>query len=69
MPFFERTWRDVGVPVYKEKSLTPYTRFGDWFPQLLILLVLIALVIDVLPKKKRPSDLDDLLLFTPGDLS
>lgn len=61
MPFFERTWRDVEVPLYKEKSLTPYTRFGDWFPQCLIALVLIALVINVLPKKKRPSALDDLL--------
>jgi apolipoprotein N-acyltransferase len=61
MPFFERTWRDVEVPLYKEKTLTPYTRFGDWFPQCLIALVLIVLVMNVLPKKKRSSALDDLL--------
>jgi apolipoprotein N-acyltransferase len=62
MPFFERTWRNVGVPVYKEKALTPYTQFGDWFPRLLIALVLIVLIVNVLLKKKRPSALDDLLL-------
>jgi apolipoprotein N-acyltransferase len=66
MPFFERTWRDVQVPVFKESSLTPYTRFGDWLPQCLIALVLIALVINVLPKKKRSSE-DDLLLLFRGD--
>jgi len=60
MPFFERTWRDVEVPLYKEKTATPYTRFGDWFPQALIGLVLIVLVLNRVPKKKRPSTLDDL---------
>ena len=62
MPFFERAWRDVDFPIYKEASLTPYTRFGDWLPRGLIALVLIALILNVLPKKKRPSVLDDLLL-------
>jgi len=66
MPFFERTWRGVQVPLYKEATLTPYTRFGDWFPQALIALVLIVLILDVLPKKKRPSGLDDLLFSRPG---
>ena len=60
MPFFQRTWRDVDVPLYKEKTVTPYTRFGDWFPRCLIGLVLIVLILNVLPKKKRPSTLDDL---------
>jgi len=64
MPFFERTWRDVQVPVYKEATFTPYTRYGDWLPWCLIALVLIALVWDVLPKKKR-SSVDDLLLHSP----
>ena len=66
MPFFERTWRDVQVPVYKEKSLTPYTRFGDWFPRCLAVLVLIVLIVNVLPKKKR-SSVDDLLLHSPTE--
>jgi apolipoprotein N-acyltransferase len=64
MPFFERTWRNVDVPVYKEPTLTPYTRFGDWLPQCLAALVLIALVMSVLPKKKRSSLDDDLLLLS-----
>jgi apolipoprotein N-acyltransferase len=68
MPFFERTWRDVQVPVYKEKTLTPYTRFGDWFPRCLAVLVLIVLVVDLVRKKKRPSDPDDLSFFEPEDL-
>ena len=64
MPFFERTWRDVDVPIYKEPTLTPYTRFGDWLPQCLIALVLIVLVMEVLSKKKRSSLDDDLLLLS-----
>ncbi|HET6452496.1 MAG TPA: apolipoprotein N-acyltransferase [Spirochaetia bacterium] len=62
MPFFERTWRDVDVPVYREASLTPYSRFGDWLPQCLILFLLIVLVVNVLPTKKR-SSFDDLFLL------
>jgi apolipoprotein N-acyltransferase len=67
MPFFERTWRAVNVPIYKEASLTPYTRFGDWFPRILIALVLIVLVLDRVRKKKRPSTGDDLLLSRSVD--
>jgi apolipoprotein N-acyltransferase len=63
MPFFERTWRDVDVPVYREPALTPYTMFGDWLPQFLIAFVLIVLVVNVLPIKKR-SSADDLLLLS-----
>ncbi|MGA2377779.1 MAG: apolipoprotein N-acyltransferase [Spirochaetia bacterium] len=65
IPFFERAWRDVDIPIYREASLTPYTRFGDWLPRALIALVLIVLILDVLPKKKRPPGLDDLLLSRP----
>ncbi len=68
MPFFERTWRDVEVPVYKEATLTSYTRFGDWLPQCMAGLVLIVLIWNVLPKKKRSSE-DDLLLLFPKGLS
>lgn len=58
MPFFQQAWRAVQVPVYKEKTLTPYTRYGDWFPRLLILVLLIVLAADTLndvAKKKRLS--------------
>ena len=67
MPFFERTWRVVGIPLYKDKTLTPYTRFGDWFPQCLIGLVLIVLILSIVRKKKRPSILDE-PPFIPEDL-
>ena len=52
MPFFERTWKEVDVPVYRESTITPYTRFGDWFAWVSIVLLLVVLVIDVLPKKR-----------------
>ncbi len=55
MPFFQQAWRTVQVPVYKEKTFTPYTRFGDWFPMLLIVFLLIVLIVSVAGKKKRPS--------------
>ncbi len=60
LPFFKRTWRTVDVPIYREGAFTPYTRFGDWFPRLMGLLLLAVLVIDVLRKKKRPSLADSL---------
>jgi apolipoprotein N-acyltransferase len=65
LPFFKRAWKGVDIPIYEEASLTPYTRFGDWLPQCLSALVLIVLILNVLPKKKRPSGLDDLLLSCP----
>ena len=62
LPLFERTSRTVEVPVYREKTITPYTRFGDWFPRVLIIVLLAVLVVDLLPKKKRPSVWSDSLL-------
>jgi len=52
MPFFEKAWRAVDVPVYREERLTPYTRFGDWFPRLLIAFLFLVLVFDRVPKKR-----------------
>jgi apolipoprotein N-acyltransferase len=65
MPFFTRTWRSVDVPIYKEESLTPYTRFGDWLPQALIAFLLIVLFFNAFLIKKRPPVLDDLLRSRP----
>jgi apolipoprotein N-acyltransferase len=53
MPFFQAAWRKVQIPVYKERSFTPYTRFGDWFPRLLIIFLLIVLIVHATAKKKR----------------
>ena len=55
MPFFQRMYQNVSVPVYKEKQLTFYARFGDWFPRVLIALLFIVLLVDALPKKKGRS--------------
>jgi apolipoprotein N-acyltransferase len=65
MPFFESTWRVVDVPVYRENGLTPYTRFGDWFPRLLGLFLLVVLVAGAVRNKKavRPEDASDWTAF------
>lgn len=43
MPLFESTARFVSVPIYPHIT-TFYARFGDWFPSLLGLLLLIAAI-------------------------
>jgi apolipoprotein N-acyltransferase len=58
MPFFERTWTIASVPLYREPGLTPYTRFGDWFPRVVIILLLVVLVGDRV-RKQRPCVLTD----------
>jgi len=55
MPFFEKAWRTVDVPVYREERLTPYTRFGDWFPRLSIAFLFLVLVAARIPKKRVVS--------------
>jgi len=57
MPLFQQAWRDVQVPVYKDRTLTPYTRFGDWFPAVLIAFLLVVLVLSVIPKKEATLSL------------
>jgi apolipoprotein N-acyltransferase len=52
MPFFQSTWRVVDVPVFRESGLTPYTRFGDWFPRLLGVFLLAVLVAGAARNKK-----------------
>jgi apolipoprotein N-acyltransferase len=55
MPFFQRMSMKVDVPVYRESTPTIYTRFGDWFPRVLALLLLVVLVVSVIPKKKEAA--------------
>ncbi len=52
MPLFQEVWRTVEVPVYEERTLTPYTRFGDWFPRLLGAFLLIVLIVSAVQKKE-----------------
>ncbi len=44
MPFFEEAALRCTIPVQKEETLTFYTRFGDYLPHLLMLLLLAVLV-------------------------
>ena len=48
LPLFERKTLLVDVPVYKERSLTFYTRFGDWFPRVLGAFLFVYLFVNVL---------------------
>jgi apolipoprotein N-acyltransferase len=48
LPFFERMARNIDFPVYREKRLSPYTRFGDWFPRALIIVLLVILDLSIL---------------------
>jgi apolipoprotein N-acyltransferase len=47
LPLFVRTTAITDVPLYQPDRWTVYTRFGDWFPRLLIGLLLVALVWDM----------------------
>ena len=53
LPFFERMAKRVEFPVYREKNLTPYSRFGDWFPRTLIIVLLVILDVSLLPRKNE----------------
>jgi apolipoprotein N-acyltransferase len=44
LPMFQTARLAVEIPVFKEDGLTPYTRYGDWFPRLLGIILLAALV-------------------------
>ena len=53
LPLFERLYAQVEVPLYHERNLSPYTRFGDYFPFLLCGGLLLVLVMQVLPRPGR----------------
>ncbi len=44
LPMFEQGTLTIDVPVYREHHLTFYTRFGDYLPQLFLLLWLVLVV-------------------------
>ncbi len=52
LPLFERKWLSIEVPVYKERNLTFYTRFGDYFPQSLGIVLLLLLIANLFQKKR-----------------
>ena len=47
MPLFQSTWGLVRVPVYESGTFTLYTRLGDWFPQVLIVVLFVFLALSV----------------------
>jgi apolipoprotein N-acyltransferase len=48
LPLFKRDTLEVDVPVYKEDRLTPYTRFGDYLPKALAVILLAVLLAGLL---------------------
>ncbi len=56
LPLFERRTLDVEIPVYRERSLTPYTRFGDYLPQAAAAVLLLLLLVDAFAgRPRRPA--------------
>jgi apolipoprotein N-acyltransferase len=62
MPFFQRDWTLAAVPVHRGAGLTPYTRFGDWFPRALV----VALLAVLLVHRARPARTAPVLDFHHG---
>jgi apolipoprotein N-acyltransferase len=44
LPMFEPACLAAEIPIFKEKELTPYTLYGDWFPVLLGIILLAVLI-------------------------
>jgi apolipoprotein N-acyltransferase len=53
LPLYTADTVTVNVPIYKINTLTFYTLFGDWFPILLIILLVIYRFYDVYIQKDR----------------
>jgi len=52
VPFYQEQFLVVEVEI-KEPALTPYTRFGDWFPKLLLGLFVVFLLLSSIPALRR----------------
>jgi apolipoprotein N-acyltransferase len=52
VPFYQEQYLVVDVDI-KEPVLTPYTRFGDWFPKLLVGVVVVFLILSAVPPLRR----------------
>jgi apolipoprotein N-acyltransferase len=52
VPFYQERYLVVDVEI-KEASLTPYTRFGDWFPVLALGVTALFLLFSVVPALRR----------------
>ncbi len=52
VPFYQEQYLIVDVEI-KEPTRTVYTRFGDWFPQLLLGVIAVFLLLSVFPSLRR----------------
>ena len=52
VPFYQEQYLVVEVEI-KEPTRTVYTRFGDWFPQLLLGMFAVFLLLSVFPALRR----------------
>jgi apolipoprotein N-acyltransferase len=52
VPFYQEQYLVVDVDI-KEPGVTPYTRFGDWFPKLLLGVFVIFLFLSAFPALRR----------------
>jgi apolipoprotein N-acyltransferase len=52
VPFYQQRYLVVDVEI-KEPTVTPYTRFGDWFPKMLLGLILVFLLLSAFPPVRR----------------
>ncbi|WP_455383605.1 apolipoprotein N-acyltransferase [Salinispira pacifica] len=57
VPFYREAYLTADVTIHKER-LSLYTRWGDWFPQVMLLLTAIALLVSVLPLRRLVQDDD-----------
>ncbi len=55
LPLFEAASRVVDVPVYSTDALTLYTRFGDWFILLCLLLLALSIILPIARTNRRKS--------------
>ncbi len=53
LPLFKSDTFTATIPVYKKGSLTVYTKLGNWFPVLMIIILLIYLFYNVYIQKRR----------------
>ncbi|NOY09128.1 MAG: apolipoprotein N-acyltransferase [Spirochaetes bacterium] len=56
IPLFKEGYLSYTVPVYKTKSFTFYTRYGDYFPRILMIILFIFLLCNAAGYAKRKNN-------------
>jgi len=52
VPFYQEQYLVVDVDI-KKPGVTPYTRFGDWFPKMLLGVFVVFLLLSAFPALRR----------------